>query len=104
MAWQLQPLVYTSAHRSSLDLSRGADRAARCCNFLVSLRFARQCSAQLCSSSFRIPSHQATMRPLTEEESKAVFTKLANYIVRVYALGYHELTLSSRLRARILYT
>lgn len=44
------------------------------------------------------------MRPLTEEESKAVFTKLANYIVRVYALGYHELTLSSRLRARILYT
>lgn len=99
MAWQLQPLVYTSAHRSSLDLSRGADRAARCCNFLVSLR-----SARLCSSSFRIPSHQATMRPLTEEESKAVFTKLANYIVRVYALGYHELTLSSRLRARILYT
>ena len=23
------------------------------------------------------------MRPLTEEESKAVFTKLANYIVRI---------------------
>lgn len=24
------------------------------------------------------------MRPLTEDESKAVFTKLANYIVRIF--------------------
>lgn len=30
---------------------------------------------------YRRPFH-STMRPLTEEESKAVFTKLANYIVR----------------------
>ena len=29
------------------------------------------------------------MRPLTEEESKAVFTKLANYIVCGF---YHSLT------------
>lgn len=28
----------------------------------------------------------ADMRPLTEEESKAVFTKLANYIVRTILL------------------
>ena len=33
-----------------------------------------------CTHTFTHPSN--TMRPLTEEESKTVFTKLANYIVR----------------------
>lgn len=28
------------------------------------------------------------MRPLTEDESKAVFTKLANYIVRLAVLSF----------------
>lgn len=34
------------------------------------------------------------MRPLTEEESKAVFTKLANYIVSFFCLIHVLLTRS----------
>ena len=40
-----------------------------------------QCLLQL-RPSLRPPVHIRAMRPLTEDESKIVFTKLANYIVR----------------------
>ena len=38
------------------------------------------------------------MRPLTEDESKAVFEKLANYIVRSIISQNHKLLISSRAR------
>ena len=41
------------------------------------------------SLRFQLILQTLTMRPLTEEESKAVFTKLANYIVPVVFPAFH---------------
>lgn len=54
-------------------------------NLFISKSISLQTVTLASSLRFAPSNFNFAMRPLTEDESKAVFTKLANYIVRIIA-------------------